>query len=159
VVSLSNRDSAIGRVVTPAVKVKTGEGMVVLPTKSVVSVVRGRGKRTQVTVLAWGSKKHVGEWADATLEVAIGTGTATLRTEAILSLKRPKASAPPDLTAKFERLLHQLGSDSFAERKAATAALVEMGALIRPMLAKHQNSRDPEVRMRVREILGKLKKK
>ncbi len=56
-------------------------------------------------------------------------------------------------------LLRRLGSDSWAEREQAQAALISLGHRIREPLAKAmEETRDPEVQARLERILSRLGK-
>ena len=60
--------------------------------------------------------------------------------------------------AKIEKLVEQLGSDTFAEREAATAALAKLGMPALEALRKGAASKDSEIRKRAKDILVKLEK-
>ena len=59
---------------------------------------------------------------------------------------RPKA-------AEIERLIVQLGSDTFDEREAASKALVGIGEPALPALRRASSSEDAEVRRRARDVM------
>ncbi len=58
-----------------------------------------------------------------------------------------------DIETNIPRLVQQLGSDQFSDRKAATNALQQMGASAFPALARAAKSADREVTSRVVGIL------
>jgi hypothetical protein len=59
--------------------------------------------------------------------------------------------------ARVARLIPLLGSDSYAERRLATEELEKMGAAAREQLKAEENSTNPEVRRRARDLLAKLR--
>ena len=60
--------------------------------------------------------------------------------------------------AAIDKLVEQLGSDTFAEREAASAALAKMGKPALGSLRKAMTSKDNEIRKRAKDILTKLEK-
>ena len=75
-------------------------------------------------------------------------GPAALGLLAGLSAAEP-ARAKPDPVA-VERLVRQLGSESYAEREAASRQLRSLGRAVLPALEKATDNADPEVRTRAR---------
>jgi len=69
---------------------------------------------------------------------------------------RAQRLAPAAARAKIEKLLAQLGSESYKDREAAVKALLKLGPNINPILRKHRKNPDPEVRQRIDDILEKL---
>ena len=54
--------------------------------------------------------------------------------------------------AKIDKLVEQLGSDTFAEREAATAALAKIGLPALSSLRKAITSKDNEIRKRAKDL-------
>jgi HEAT repeat protein len=80
-----------------------------------------------------------------------------LRTEHCLRIERSLAMPPDEVNEKVSALIRRLASDNYLEREKATAALVELGDGIIPVLKKRlQEARDPEVRQRIEEVIEKL---
>jgi hypothetical protein len=63
------------------------------------------------------------------------------------------ASVPADVA---ERLVRQLGADSFRQREAATEAILKLGKEITPILRRHENDPDLEIRQRIQDLLAQL---
>jgi HEAT repeat protein len=58
---------------------------------------------------------------------------------------------------RVEELVALLGAESFADRQRASQELIGLGAAVRPLLEQaHKRSRDPEVRQRLEDVLGKI---
>src|SRR5262249_5464859 len=67
---------------------------------------------------------------------------------------RAQAAAPPTPSQeRIDRLIRQLGSDSFQEREAATRALARMGRAAVPALRRAARSPDLEVRARAGRLV------
>jgi hypothetical protein len=73
-----------------------------------------------------------------------------------LSLLAAAALRAGPETAEAERLVRQLGSDDFAEREAATKALLRLGQAAFPALRNARHSQDVEVRRRAEELWDRL---
>ena len=61
----------------------------------------------------------------------------------------------PDITAKFQHLAARLKTASYGERLRATAELIKMGPVVRPLLENHllEIRLDPETTARLRHVL------
>jgi hypothetical protein len=68
----------------------------------------------------------------------------------------PYAKLGPADEKKVRALIRQLGSEEFAKREAAGAALRAMGRRIFPILKEYRDSDDLEVASRVKALLGDL---
>ncbi|HEX4794903.1 MAG TPA: HEAT repeat domain-containing protein [Humisphaera sp.] len=66
------------------------------------------------------------------------------------------ADGPTTQPADVAALIHQLGDDSYKIRAEAAQHLREIGAAAIPALRDAKNSRDPEVRVRVQELIEEL---
>src|SRR5690242_5501705 len=75
----------------------------------------------------------------------------------VVCLGAVSAAAGPEDGAAIERLVRQLGSDSFAEREAAGKRLAELGAAAEPHLRRALTSGDAEVARRARLLLDALR--
>jgi hypothetical protein len=64
-----------------------------------------------------------------------------------------------EVRAKAEALIRQLGSDEFEIREKASAALLELGPVVLPLLRKVEDSSDVEVRMRATEVARLVRRK
>jgi HEAT repeat protein len=67
-------------------------------------------------------------------------------------------SPPPETPqARVARLIEKLGDARFRVREAATKELIAIGRPALPALRKALSSADPDIRLRARMILGKIK--
>jgi hypothetical protein len=74
----------------------------------------------------------------------------------VLGLWPFPAPAADGYADKIARHIHQLGSDSFAEREAAGKALGQIGEEALPRLRDAAGSADPEVRRRAIELVAQI---
>jgi len=65
----------------------------------------------------------------------------------------PGMHSHPELRARVNKLIEQLGSDVFDERETAQRQLADLGPAIRQMLEKRANDDDNERRTRIEKIL------
>lgn len=103
----------------------------------------------------WGGPPAVGSLTTAELSFEIANGPQIkISTTQITEMDCP--SAPPALVREVDKLVVQLGSDRYKERDGASEALYRMGPSIAPLLEKHQDSDDEEVRMRIKLLLERF---
>jgi hypothetical protein len=79
-----------------------------------------------------------------------------LLTAALLFPAIALAEGPTTQPADVAKLIHQLGDDSYKVRAEAAQHLREIGASAVPALKEAKDSRDPEVRIRVQELIEEL---
>ena len=68
----------------------------------------------------------------------------------------PQAQPPDDVLKKVDELVARLSTESYKDRQASTDELVKLGPAIAPLLRKHIDDGDPEVRHRIEEVIDKL---
>jgi len=73
-----------------------------------------------------------------------------------VSIDCPLPLPPKAAREEIEKLVAQLGAESYEDRQNASKKLLELGNSIVPMLRKHLTSSDPEVRQRIEDILEQL---
>ena len=71
----------------------------------------------------------------------------------------PERSAALDGAARRQilKLIEQLGAEDYRTREAAQAALEDAPPVALPLLKEYENSDDPEVRLRIREIIPRAR--
>ena len=74
-----------------------------------------------------------------------------------LSVTASLPAQPPESGIRVARLIDRLGSKSYEDRKLASDELAKLGPEIRQQLDAAAQSDDPEVRVRARELLKRLK--
>ncbi|MDP7289161.1 MAG: hypothetical protein QGH94_14340, partial [Phycisphaerae bacterium] len=70
-----------------------------------------------------------------------------------VSIECPLPMPPTAARAAVEKLIAQLGAESYEDRQKASKKLLSMGKSISPMLKKHLANSDPEVRQRIEDLL------
>jgi hypothetical protein len=70
-----------------------------------------------------------------------------------VSISCPLPLPPKAARAEVEKLIAQLGAESYEDRQKASKKLLERGKSISPILRKHLANSDPEVRQRIEDIL------
>jgi len=96
-------------------------------------------------ILAAGVRSTIGQGATSPRESdADDAGTPITEIE---------PSETPADEARIAELIEQMGDDRYAVREAAQEKLVALGPESVPALQRHRNHKDPEVRLRVREII------
>jgi hypothetical protein len=71
-------------------------------------------------------------------------------------LVRAHSQPPGQLKEQVEKLIGQLGAESYLDRQKATEDLTKMGKAILPLLQSHLKDNDPEIRQRVADIIEAL---
>ena len=70
---------------------------------------------------------------------------------------QPEPQVAPALIKEWESLIAQLGNDDYQKRQSAQKRLLDAGEKCLPLLETNMQHKDPEVRLRVREIRTALK--
>ncbi|MBT3198350.1 MAG: HEAT repeat domain-containing protein [Phycisphaerales bacterium] len=73
-----------------------------------------------------------------------------------VSISCPLPLPPQAARSEVEKLVAQLGAESYEDRQNASKALVKMGKNILPILKDHLKTGDPEVRQRVEDVMEQL---
>ena len=76
---------------------------------------------------------------------------------ALLIGNAPLFGHPPADEIRVARLVRQLGSEEYAERTAADEELAALGPGVRASLEQAAQDADPEVRLRAKDLLTRLK--
>ncbi|HUT61043.1 MAG TPA: hypothetical protein VNA25_24615, partial [Phycisphaerae bacterium] len=155
---LRSGDRLLGRVLQDRLTVQTEFGEVKLPPGSVNGLRFDANRPGAVSAVAWDGARVEGRLGAKAVEFQVGAGGPRLSVLVgqIVSIERSVALPPPDVLRKIEALIVKLGAASYKHREAATQDLIAMGKAIVPLLKKHRNDPDPEVRQRIELILEKL---
>jgi hypothetical protein len=127
--------------------------------RGIASMQIGLEKPPRVTVRGWDGTNLAGTFVDAAIafEIAPGGPTVNVLPTSILSAVNPTPSPPPEALKKIEKLVAQLGAESYLDREKAQKALIAMGKSIVPLLKKYlAETRDPEIRQRIQAVLEQL---
>jgi hypothetical protein len=152
---MAGGDRLVGRVLDETLTLRTEFGDANLSPAGLRSWTADPGRLGRVAVRTWNGTSLTGQLVEPTLTVALGDGglRATVKTAAVASMTNPAPLPPPEARKEIERLVAQLGADSYKARQASQDALVAMGSVIVPLLKPHLSNPDLEIRSRIEAIL------
>ena len=156
---MRNGDRLLGRVTNKTLTIRTSVGDAKVRTTSISVVEFDPKKPDAITVRTWGGGVMTGRLVGPTVAFAIAPGGPTVKAKAaqIASITRSVAEPPPKVLKKIEKLVAQLGAESYVDREKAQKELIAMGKSIVPLLKKYlAETRDPEIRQRLEEIIKTL---
>jgi hypothetical protein len=118
----------------------------------------GAGAPGKAVAKLWNDTVVTGRLAERTLGFRIGPDGPTLEVPVgqIASIARSSALPPPAVIRRIEKLVAQLGAARYVDRERATAELKGLGPAIVLVLRRHGEHPDPEVRIRIGELLKEL---
>ncbi|MCD4823796.1 MAG: HEAT repeat domain-containing protein [Phycisphaerae bacterium] len=157
-VILSNGDKLFGRLDEKQLQLKGKYGNIKVNPASIKSLHQVPSRQGEVKMKLWNNSVFQGVLVNEELRFQLVPGPTVLISPAqIASLEQTNALPPGHVVKDITKLVAQLGSESYKDRKAAQDTLTKMGAEVIPILKKHANSKDPEIRQRIAEILETLK--
>lgn len=154
VAQLANGDVLVGRLTAEKLELRTDSGTLAPQVARIRRIARVNG-RTEI--LMWDKSVLIGELADGRIGFEITPG-AILRVDVLhcLSLVRAYALPPGQVRRRVEKLIAKLGAESYKDREAAMKELNGIGSVIVPILRRHLNHHDPEVRQRLEDLIERL---
>jgi hypothetical protein len=156
-VTLSNGDELFGRLTTESFTVQTDYGAVTLKPENVQGMSFSRTHLGRGVLKLWDGSILRGQCRQETLAFQIVPGpTIDIYLGQFVSIRRNQALPPKEIREKLQRLVGQLGAESYKDRQAASEALIKMGKGIVPLLKKYLSTSDPEVRQRIEEVIERL---
>jgi len=157
-VQMRNGDRLLGKLADETLSVQTEFGLTKIRSAGVLTMTFDAAKPTQVVAKMWGNTTISGRLVQPTVTVAITPDGPTVKakTTQIASITSTSALLPPEVLKKIEKLIAQLGAESYVDREKAQKDLIAMGKSIAGILKKHVNSPDPEVRQRIEQIIKAL---
>ncbi len=152
---LHNGSRLLGRLEDETLALRTEFGQVDVYVGDLKTLTHDAERAGHVTIATWDGTTLRGQLAAPrlTCRIAPNGPSVSLLTTRIASITQPFPLLRPAAQAKAEKLIAQLASESYKDREAATTELVKMGKGVVPLLRKHANSPDPEVRQRIEDIL------
>lgn len=155
--ALTNGDELFGRLTTPELTVQSDYGTVTLKPENIQSMSFSPTHVGRVVIQRWDGSVLRGQCRQDTLTFQVSPGPAVqLHVGQVSQVRRQEALPPLEDRQKLERLVGQLGAESYKDRQAATEELLRMGKGILPMLRKFSATTDPEVRQRLEDVMEKL---
>jgi hypothetical protein len=162
-VVLSGDNLLIGRVDLPAVHIVSSGQTIAIPPGQIrkfrTADADPQTDQTTYDVELWDGSKLAGKLAESVLPVRQGEATRRVSAHDVVEIYVPSPILSPAVRNRIAELISELGSSEFPKRKAARAALLEMGALAKPQLEEaFQHTSDAEVRRSTHLILDELNK-
>lgn len=156
-VKLTNGDVLFGKLMTKKITIRTEYGPVALTPETIKSISFSRSHLGRASVVTWDGTSPRGQITPEVLTFKIEPGpTIELYAGQCEQIIRTQTDPPNFVLEKVQKLIAQLGAESYKDRQAASDALVELGKGIVPLLRKHLNDSDPEVRQRLQDVIEKL---
>jgi hypothetical protein len=157
VLTLANGDELRGQLTEPMLQVTSEYGEMNIKSANIVSIERNDTIRGTCRVTIWNGSVLDGTIQPAELAFAITPGPSLkIHPVQIANLTRPRALPPEKFLAKAETLIAQLAAESYQDRKSAQQQLRNMGQAVIPVLERHRNNPDAEIRQRIEELLEAL---
>ena len=153
-VVLTNGDELFGTLTAGKFKLTTDYGRVAID-PSRVKTMKFRPEDLGRTIVGmWKGSILKGRLGQSQLGFAISPETVMdIHAGQFVSIECPLPLPPKAARIEVEKLIAQLGAESYEDRQKASKKLLELGKSIAPMLRKHLISSDPEIRQRIEDIL------
>ena len=154
---LSGGDELFGELTDEKFTLTTAYGKVDINVSQVKGIKFKSGAPDQTTVQMWNGSVIKGKLNVDEIGFAVTQGDRwALPVTRITSITCPQAIPPKAMRLKIEKLIAQLGAESYKDREAAATALVSMGKGIIPLIKRHLSNKDPEIRQRIEDVLEQL---
>jgi hypothetical protein len=154
---LTNGDKVYGELVENQFKLATDYGEMTVMPGSIRAIGFSQAQSGRAMVALWDGSVLRGQLDQGELEFQILPGPKIkLPPGECVSITRTQALPPKQVREQVEKLVSRLGSETFKDRQEATDVLLKMGPTIVPLLRKYLDTKDPEVRQRVEDIIEKL---
>ena len=154
---LTNGDKLFGELVESKFKLTTDYGEMTIAPGSIRTITFSPSQQGRAVVALWDTSVLRGQLDQGELEFQILSGPKLkLPPGECVSITRTQALPPKQVREQVDKLVARLGSEFFKDRQEATESLMKLGAGIIPLLKKHLDTKDPEVRQRIEDIIEKL---
>ncbi len=155
---MRNGDRLFGRLDHKALTARTEFGRVKVSPINVLAITFDPANAHTATLKLWNSSTHRGRLVETHLVFALSPGGQKVKVKIahIASIMRPYAFRDPEILKVVAKLIAQLAAESNEDREAAAKELGKMDNSIIPLLKKHLNHRNAEVRRHIRNIIKKL---
>ncbi len=148
----------VGRLEHETLALRTDLGQVKVYVGNLKTLTCDAKRPALVTITTWDGMTLRGQLAAPKLACRITPGgpRVSLNAAQVASVAQSAPLLRPEARRKAEKLIAQLGAESYADRQAATEELVKMGKGIAPLVKRHLGSPDAEVRQRIEQILEQV---
>jgi len=153
---MRNGDRLYGHVADKTLTVRTEFGEASINPRTVQTMKFAAEKPGAVALKMWSDTDLAGQLVEPELTFSIAPGgpTVKVKTTQIASITQTSALPPPKLLQRIEKLVAQLGAESYLDREKGQKELIAMGKSIAGLLKKYlAETRDPEIRQRLQEII------
>ena len=156
-VVLTNGDELLGTLTAGKFKLTTDYGQIEID-PSRVKAMKFRPEDLGRTVVGmWKGSILKGRLGQSQLGFAISPKTVlNIYAGQFVSIECPLPMPPKAARDEVEKLVAQLGAESYEDRQKASKELVKMGKNILPILKDHLKTGDPEVRQRIEDVMEQL---
>ena len=156
-VVLTNGDELFGSLTAGKFKLTTDYGQLSIDPARVKNMRFRPEDLGRTVVEMWKGSILKGRLGQSQLGFAISPKTVlNIYAGQFVSIDCPLPLPPTAARAEVEKLIAQLGAESYEDRQKASKKLQALGKSILPMLQKHLASSDPEVRQRIEDIIEQL---
>jgi len=154
---LTNGDELYGQLADQQLHLTMSYGTDVIQPKTVEKIVFDLDHSGRLIVTMWDGSVERSVLQKDQLTFALTPETSlNVYVGHFVELVRSNVHPDEETLREIERLVGQLGAESYEDRQAATEALQKMPKGIAPFLAKYLETGDPEVQQRIREILNRF---
>jgi len=156
-VLLTNGDELFGTLTAGKFKLTTDYGEIEID-PSRVKTMKFRPEDLGRTIVGlWKGSILKGRLGQSQLGFAISPKTVlNIYAGQFVSIECPLPMPPKAARDEVEKLVAQLGAESYEDRQKASKELVKMGKNILPILKDHLKTGDPEVRQRIEDVMEQL---
>ncbi|MBS3735262.1 MAG: hypothetical protein KGY99_10115 [Phycisphaerae bacterium] len=155
--TLTNGDVLRGRLGDAPLRIQSDYGRVRIDPLKVRTVGFASDRGGRAVVELWDESILRGRLENDTVTIKLLPGPELHVSTALLRrVARSQPLSPEALRQRVRELVVRLGGESYADRAAATEELVELGGVIVPMLRRHLDVNDPEVRQRLEAVIEKI---
>ncbi|MFB3892247.1 MAG: HEAT repeat domain-containing protein [Phycisphaerae bacterium] len=154
---LTNQDELLGELADEKIRIVTDYGTVEVKPQNIRSLAFSPDRQGRMAAMLWDGTVLRGQLGQDELAFEITPGpTVKIAAGQCVSVIRSQMLPPAETIKKVDQLVGQLGAEAVNDRKRAADDLAEMGETIVPLLQKHLNSRDPEVRKTIQEVIDRI---
>lgn len=156
-VKLSNGDELFGKLMSRDIVIQTNYGPVTLQPENIKAITFSPTHLGRVAVQSWDGSTYRGQCGHDALTFQIVPGPKLdLYVGQCVEITRNVTVPPKDVLERVEKFIAKLGAESYKDRQAASESLFQEGKRILPLLQKHLDASDPEVRQRLRDVIERL---
>ncbi len=156
-VVLTNGDELFGGLTAGKFKLATDFGQIEIDPSRVQTMKFRPEDLGRTIVKLWKGSILKGRLGKSQLGFAITPKTVlNVYAGQFVSIECPLPLPPQAARTEVEKLVAQLGSESYENRQKASKTLIKMGKSIVPILKDHLQTGDPEVRQRIEDVMEQL---